>query len=130
MRRALSLIVAGLVLLGLGMTSGRAQSAGAKDIPPNVIEVFKKHCTSCHAGPGAPKGLNLIASKIALAINATSKELPDLKIIDTAKPEAGYMLKKLEGAAGISGAKMPKGRTLAPADLEILKGWLLGLKAK
>jgi len=130
MKRIPALVLMAALLLAAGILAGQAQSSGAKDIPANVVEVFKKHCTSCHAGPGAPKGLNLVASKIAMAIDAPSKELPEFKIIDTAKPEAGYMLKKLEGAEGIAGVKMPKGRTLAPADLEVLKAWLLGLKAK
>jgi hypothetical protein len=128
MRSALSLIFTGLLLLGLGMASGRAQSPGAKDIPPDVVQVIKKHCATCHTGPNPPKGLSLIPSKIAAAIDAPSREVFELKIIDTANPDAGYMLKKIMGAEGITGAKMPKGRTLPAADLEILKAWLLGLK--
>jgi len=128
MKRTFVLILAGLVVLGLAMASGRAQSPGAKDIPPDVAQVFQKQCAGCHSGLLAPKGLKLSPSKIAKAIDAPSKEMPQFKLIDTASPESGYLLKKITGAEGIGGVKMPKGRELAAADLEILKAWLLGLK--
>ena len=130
MKRAPVLILAGLVLGSLVTKSARAQSPGAKDIPPDVVRVIKKHCATCHTGPNPPKGLSLIPSRIAGAIDARSAEMPQLKIIDTADPEAGYMLKKIMGAPDIKDAKMPRGRHMPEADLEILKAWLLGLKTK
>jgi mono/diheme cytochrome c family protein len=130
MKRMPVLILTAALLLAVGILAGRAQSAAATDIPANVAQTFDKQCAGCHSGMFAPKGLKLSPSKIAAAIDAPSKEVPTLKLIDTANPEAGYILKKIEGAEGIAGVKMPKGRDLAPADLEVLKAWLLGLKAK
>lgn len=123
-------VLTAALLLGAAILTSRAQSTGTKDIPPDVVKVFKEQCTHCHSGLLAPKGLNLGASKIASAIDAPSKEMPALKLIDTANPEAGYLLKKIEGAEGIGGVKMPKGREMPAADLQVLKAWLLSLKAK
>jgi hypothetical protein len=74
--------------------------------------------------------LKLSAGHAAAAIGAPSKEAPALKIIDPADPGSSYLLKKVEGAAGIQGKKMPPGKTLAEADLKTLKDWILGLKAR
>jgi len=130
MKKIGSLVMAGLVLGGAGILSALAQGTVAKDIPSEVAKAFDKQCAGCHSGLFAPKGLKLSPSKIASAIDAPSKEMPKLKLIDTADPAASYLLKKIEGAADISGVKMPKGRELAAADFELIKAWLLGLKAK
>jgi len=130
MKKIGSLVMAGLVLGGAGIFSALAQGTVAKDIPSEVAKAFDKQCAGCHSGLFAPKGLKLSPSKIASAIDAPSKEMPKLKLIDTANPEAGYILKKMEGAEGITGVRMPKGRTMPAADFELIKGWLLGLKAK
>lgn len=130
MKRIPVLILTAALLLAGGILTCRAQSAAAKDVPPDVAKAFDKQCAGCHSGMFAPKGLKLSPSKIAAAINAPSKEMPKLKLIDTADPEAGYILKKIQGAEGIAGVKMPKEREMPAADFELIKGWLLGLKAK
>ena len=130
MKRALVLILAGLVLSELGMVLAQTTNQGSKDIPPDIVQIMKKHCATCHTGQRPPKGLSLIPSKIASAINAPSVEMPQLKLIDTANPEAGYMLKKILGAEDIKDAKMPRGKHMPEAELETLKAWILGLKAK
>ncbi len=37
---------------------------------------------------------------------------------------------KIEGTSSIKGKRMPAGGVLADADLQTLKAWILGLKAK
>jgi mono/diheme cytochrome c family protein len=118
------------VVLGLAAAVAQAQKPPVRDIPANILEIFKKNCTGCHTGQRPPKGLSLIPSKVALAIDAPSTEMPKLKIIDSAEPESSYLLKKIEGASDIQGARMPRGRHMADADRETLKAWILGLKAK
>jgi hypothetical protein len=130
MNKASAVVLTAALIFGGGSLTCRAQSAAAKDIPANVAQTFDKQCAGCHSGLFAPKGLKLSPSKIAAAINAPSKEMPQLKLIDTANPEAGYILKKIQGAEGIAGVKMPKEREMPAADFELIKGWLLGLKAK
>jgi mono/diheme cytochrome c family protein len=115
-------------LAGVGTALAQANAQTGKDIPANVIEIFKKNCAGCHTGQRPPKGLSLIPSKVADAINAPSAEKPALKLIDTANPEASYLLKKILGARDITGSRMPRGKHMAEADIEVLKAWILGLK--
>lgn len=123
MKRTCAVIAAVLVFAAAGAWA-------AEDIPEGVKTLIKQKCAVCHTGQRPPKGLSLIPGKIASAINAPSAEVPTLSIIDTANPEASYMLKKILRAGDIVGKKMPLGRTLKEADLETLKAWILGLKAK
>ena len=130
MKRSGTIALVACFILGSACLSARSESPGPKDIPPDVAKTFDKQCAGCHSGMFAPKGLKLGPSKIAAAIDAPSKEMPKLKLIDTANPGESYLLKKIEGAEGIAGVKMPKEREMPAADLELIKGWILGLKAK
>jgi mono/diheme cytochrome c family protein len=123
-------VVAPLVLAGAGPAPPQAKNRPAKEIPADVLKVFKASCASCHAGQKPPMGLSLVPGKIGAAIDAPSTEMPQLKLLDTANPEASYLLKKILGSGDISGAKMPGDEDLAEADLGILKTWILGLKKK
>jgi hypothetical protein len=120
--------LAALLLSGSGIALSQAASKPTPEIPQNIIQIIKKQCTSCHTGSRPPMGLSLIPSKIAAAVDAPSREIPKLKLLDTADPEASYLLKKIEGARDITGSRMPKGKHLAEADLEALKAWILSLK--
>lgn len=123
------LLCLAVALAGLGTALAQAKAQTGKDIPANVIEIFKKNCTGCHTGERPPKGLSLIPSKVANVINAPSTEKPALKLIDTADPEASYILKKITGASDITGNRMPRGkRPLAQADIDAIKAWIVSLK--
>jgi mono/diheme cytochrome c family protein len=130
MKKTAILLLTALAFAAAGLALAQAQNAPAKEIPANILDVFKRNCAHCHAGVMAPKGLKLVPGKAAAAIDAQSKEVPALKIIDTADRGSSYLLMKIEGASGIQGKKMPVGKTLSDADLQALKAWILGLKAK
>jgi mono/diheme cytochrome c family protein len=129
MKKTAFVLCALLAFSGLAAALSQAQPQSAKDVPANVLEIIKKRCSGCHWGQSPSKGLNLEPGKIQAVIDAPSKELPALKIIDTADPEASYLLKKVQGGSGIKGGRMPRfGKKLPAADIEILKAWILGLK--
>lgn len=128
MKKTAILMFAALVVAGAGLALAQAQNLPAKDVPGNVLDVFKKSCAGCHSGLLAPKGLKLVPGKLASAIDARSKEMPGLKIINTADPASSYLLMKIEGASTIKGKKMPASGVLSDADLQTLKAWILGLK--
>jgi mono/diheme cytochrome c family protein len=130
MKRTVALLISALMVASAGLALAQAQNAPAKEVPANILDVFKRNCAGCHSGLLAPKGLRLVAGKLASAIDARSKEEPTLKIINMADGGSSYLLKKIEGASGIQGKKMPVGKTLSDADLQALKAWILGLKAK
>jgi hypothetical protein len=119
-----------LAIVGAGVGLALAQNQPGSEIPANVLDVFKRDCQGCHSGLLAPRGLKLIPSKLPSVIGARSKEMPALKILNADDPASSYMLMKIEGASNIKGKKMPANRVFTDADLQTLKAWILGLKAK
>ena len=70
--------------------------------------VFTPICSVCHIGAGAPEGLQLDAThSYMLIVNVASAEQPNLKRILPGDPDDSYLIQKIEGAAGISGVRMP-----------------------
>lgn len=121
MKRAVPII---LVLFLAAASGGWAQGK----IPDDVVSLFRKKCAQCHKGKFPPQGLSWETAKIAAAINASSKEAPDLKIIDTASPESSYVLKKVRGESGIKGSRMPPPGALTTEEIKILETWIKSLK--
>ena len=128
MKRNDLLTLALLGLAGAGTALSLAGSQRGRDIPANVLAVFKKHCVRCHTGPKPPKGLSLIPAKIAAAIDAPSAEVPGLMIVDPNNPEASYLLKKVRRGSDIAGKPMPPGKALTAEELQLLEAWIAGLK--
>ena len=120
-----------VALLAISGASAALSVIGApkdRDIPANVLAVFKKNCVRCHTGPKPPKGLSLIPGRIAAVIDAPSAEDPSLRIVDSEAPETSYLLKKIRREKDIAGKPMPPGRALSPEDLQVLEAWIAGLK--
>ena len=107
MKKAALLMCTVVILAGLAAALSQATKEPAPVIPSNVVEILKKNCAGCHTGQRPPAGLSLIASKIAAAFNAPSAEKPALKLIDTANPEASYLLKRFRGRATSRAAGCP-----------------------
>jgi mono/diheme cytochrome c family protein len=118
------------LLAGLGAALPSATARPSVSVPANVAAVLEKRCVECHEGREAAMGLSLDPEKISEAIDAPSREIPSLKIIDTADPESSYLLKKILGSRDINGSKMPRLRRMSREDVEVLKAWILGLKEK
>jgi hypothetical protein len=114
----------GLVLLAIAAIAAWAQVK----VPGEVVSVFAKNCLDCHKGKFPPRGLSWEAKKIEAAIDAPSREVPALKIIDTAAPESSYVLMKVRGEKGIQGTRMPPTKALDPASIKVLEDWILSLK--
>ena len=120
-----------VALLAISGASAALSVIGApkdRDIPANVLAVFKKNCVRCHTGPKPPKGLSLVPGKIAAVIDAPSAVVPDLRIVDPNAPEASYLLKKVRRETGIAGKPMPPGKALSADELQVLEAWIAGLK--
>ncbi len=106
-----------------------AVSAWAEQtIPGNVVSLFQERCAVCHKGKTPPQGLSFEPARIAAAIDAPSREVPESKIIDTAAPEASYILKKVRRESGIKGKPMPPPKALEADELTVLEAWVLGLE--
>ena len=120
MKRAVSVILCLLIVAVVGAWAG-------DKIPGDVASLFQKRCAMCHKGKTPPQGLNWEPGRIAEAIDRPSAEVPELKIIDTATPEASYILKKIR-REGHKGKPMPPLKALDTDELQLLETWILGLK--
>jgi len=121
MKRVVSVVLTVLVAAAMGTW------AQAK-VPDEVASLLQKRCVSCHKGKTPPRGLSWERDRIAEAIDRASVERPDLMIIDTAAPEASYLLKKVRRESGIEGKPMPPLKALDAVELELLQTWVLSLK--
>jgi hypothetical protein len=85
-------------------------------------------CGACHTGGGAslPASMNLTAGHIyASIVNVHSVEQPALLRVKPGDPTDSYVVQKLEGAATISGARMPFGGPyLSQAQINQLAAWI------
>ena len=115
--------------IALGSRLGASQTGPA--MPDNVKAVFKERCAVCHKGKYPPKQLNLEPEGLpASLLNAPSREQPALKLVDTASPEASYLLKKIKGSEGITGKIMPPpGKAALTGDeIALVENWIMGLE--
>lgn len=83
-------------------------------------------CTRCHIGAGAPEGLQLdSAHSYALLVGVASSEQPAVLRVAPGDPDSSYLLRKLEGAPGISGQQMPFGGPYLPqATFDVIRQWI------
>jgi len=93
--------------------------------------VFTPKCSGCHDGSNAPGGAlpgsqNLKAGQsFASLVNVASLEKPALMRVKPGDPANSYLIQKLEGAAGISGSRMPFGGPfLDQATIDKVKSWI------
>jgi hypothetical protein len=93
--------------------------------------VFSPRCAGCHNGSQPPGGalpgsLDLRAgSSFASLVAVPSLEQPTLARVAPGAPDSSYLIHKLEGAPGISGARMPFGGPfLDQAIIDEVKSWI------
>lgn len=91
--------------------------------------IFTPSCSGCHTGGGAslPSSMNLsnTAATFAALVGVASTEQPAVQRVDAGDPDASYLVRKLEGAAGITGARMPLGgAALDPALIANVRAWI------
>ncbi|HKT73600.1 MAG TPA: Ig-like domain-containing protein [Steroidobacteraceae bacterium] len=88
--------------------------------------VFTPICTKCHIGAGAPEGLQLDAEhSYSLLVGVPSAEQSSVLRVSPGNPDASYVIRKLEDAAGISGGQMPLGGPYLPqATIDVIRQWI------
>jgi len=96
-------------------------------------QIFTPICSVCHTGIGTtlPGVQNLTAGHtFASIVGVPSIEMPTLMRIKPNDPTNSYLIQKIEGAAGISGARMPFGCPAAgnpcldQATIDMVKAWV------
>ncbi len=95
-------------------------------------QVFTPICSGCHTGVGTtlPGVQNLTAGHtFASIVGVASIEKPTLLRIKPNDPTNSYLIQKIEGAAGITGSRMPFGcpttqPCLDQATIDQVKAWV------
>ena len=85
-------------------------------------------CSGCHTGGGTslPASMDLHPAQIyASIVNVASVEQPSLKRVAPGDATNSYVVQKLEGAATITGSRMPLGGPfLDQATIDQVKAWI------
>lgn len=103
--------------------------------PPTVTlaqlqsTIFTPACSGCHTGGGAtlPSSMNLsnAAASHAALVGVASTEQPGVQRVNAGNPDTSYLVRKLEGAPGITGDRMPLGGApLSAALIADVRAWI------
>ncbi len=121
----------GNVGISASVTVTVANSAVAATLTQVQSDVFTPICSGCHNGSNPPSGAlpgsqNLTAvNSFASLVNVASHEQPGLMRVKPGDPANSYLIQKLEGAASISGQRMPLGGPyLDQATIDKIKSWI------
>jgi methionine-rich copper-binding protein CopC len=106
-----------------GSGGGTPLTATFQSIQDNV---FTPICTKCHIGSGAPAGLQLDAAhSYSLLVSVPSAEQPSVLRVAPGNPDSSYIVRKLQGSAGISGGQMPLGGPYLPqSTIDVIRQWI------
>jgi uncharacterized protein (TIGR03118 family) len=90
--------------------------------------IFTPICSACHTGTGSslPGSMNLTAGHTFTSlVGVPSVEQPAVLRVKAGDPTNSYVIRKLEGTAGITGARMPFGGPyLDQATIDKVKAWI------
>lgn len=91
--------------------------------------IFTPICSGCHTGGGGslPSSMNLsnAAATFAATVGVASTQQPSLQRVNPGNPDDSYLVRKIEGAAGISGGRMPLGGApLDPTLIANVRAWI------
>jgi methionine-rich copper-binding protein CopC len=117
----------GLDANGNPITSGSGGTAPLTATFQSIQDnVFTPICTKCHIGAGAPEGLQLdSAHSYALLVSVPSVEQPAVLRVAPGNPDNSYIVRKLQGSAGISGGQMPLGGPYLPqSTIDVIRQWI------
>lgn len=104
--------------------------------PPNAptltqlqTTIFTPICSGCHNGVGAnlPGAMNLTstASTFAALVDVASLQQPTVRRIAPNDADASYLVRKIQGTAGITGSRMPLGGPfLDQATIDQVRAWV------
>jgi hypothetical protein len=91
-------------------------------------EILSPRCAGCHIGNGRflPGAMNLTeGNSYASLVGVASIEKPALQRVNPGDPENSYIVHKVEGRAGIAGARMPfNGTPLTDGQILVIKRWI------
>jgi len=92
--------------------------------------VFTPTCatSTCHSNSAQAAGLSLADADTSYAemVGQFSNQTGQMNVLLVAEgdPDASYLIRKLEGAAGITGNRMPPGGALLQSDIDVIRQWI------
>jgi hypothetical protein len=102
------------------------------NLQERVQEIVDEKCAfaGCHTGANAPKGLDLSEEMlVANLVGVKSADGPWLRV-KPSEPANSYLMKKVMGAPGIKGDRMPRGgRPLSDQEIAAFVAWIKSLPA-
>jgi hypothetical protein len=86
-------------------------------------------CTQCHTNVGRTPaaGLNLVeGAAYSALVGRPSTQIPSVSLVAPGDPDNSYLVKKLDGAQGIVGLRMPRntGPFLTPGQMAVIRRWI------
>lgn len=124
---------AAAVILLLAFLAGCERAPVEEESPAPTFselqtEIFSQSCTQCHAGNGAPQGLDLSeGNAYDNLVNVQSSEVSDLDLVEPGNPDDSYLVIKLEGGARMAEgtAQMPLGApSLSQDKIDLVRQWI------
>lgn len=114
--------------------SALADSAGAGSgriaaLKKEVIPVIRRSCSvsGCHEGERPKANLDLSADDLRPALlDVPSRQVKEVRLIDSKDPGRSYILMKVAGGEGIKGKKMPVGNVpgLSAEEISLFADWV------
>jgi hypothetical protein len=104
-------------------------SPAAPTLTQLQASIFSPVCSGCHDGQGTnlPGVMNLTnaSASFAALVNIASRQQPAVVRVAPNSPDASYLVRKIEGAAGITGSRMPLGGPfLDQGTIEQVRAWI------
>jgi hypothetical protein len=145
-RLALCAVLAGLALSAAACDEKLSDVTGpSPDLKPTFSSISssvfettdssgRQACTTCHTNVGRTPtgGLNLTSGAAYNAlVGVASLQKPGEVLVVPGNPDASYLIKKLEGDAGIVGKRMPRNGPpyLTAGEILVIRRWIeLGAK--
>lgn len=111
-----------------GGGSDAVQNPGTTTLATVQAQVFSPRCalSGCHAGMGAPFGLDLSAGLTeGNTVGVASGEAPAFLRVEPGNPDDSYLYMKVTGDARITGDAMPaSGGPLSAGQLSLIRAWI------
>lgn len=111
-----------------GEVRGQIELGGVEPFRFDEIRqrVLNAICVACHTGPAAPFGFVLdVDQSHANLVGVVSAEAPPLLRVEPGNAPASYLIRKLDGAPGIVGERMPLGQPPLPAEvIDRIRAWI------
>jgi mono/diheme cytochrome c family protein len=87
--------------------------------------IFGPICSTCHTAGGDAPNLSTTALTHSDTVGVASTEQSAVLYIAAGDPDNSYLVRKIEGAALISGVRMPPGGPyLSQAQIDDLRAWV------